>query len=272
MQQIKILESPGFDQLILDIEECVKQFSENGVIVYRNANFSKEQQIILMTKLGDLLGWDPNSRSEVPGFYQENHARKGLSKEDRKNKDEILIHWHMEHTDFLNPIIGASWNMHLFTCDTSIGRTGFVDTTVLYESMPKDWQDFLLNCIEVTNKEIILEGTKAISNNEIECIKKHWISGKPTIRIDLDTRNVVGIKKINKDEVTEDDLDLFKTIKEFVFNHIYHNDNIKLVHEWQQGDIVIADLFRMAHAVYGGFYPEERDFTGVWAYKDSLKV
>ena len=63
---------------------------------------------------------------------------------------------------------------------------------------------------------------------------------------------------------------LFKQIKNFVFYQITKNQSIRFYHEWKQGDLVIVDLFKMAHAVYGGFLPEEREFFGYWAYRSEI--
>lgn len=271
MKQIPILESPSFEVLINNLDDHLKEFKDGGVVAFRNANFSEEQQLDLMRKLGDTLGWSPNSRSKRADLYKENHARIGSSKEDRKTKDDIFLRWHMEHTEYENPIVGATWNMHLFKCNPDTGRTGFVDTTKLYERLPEEWQKFLLNCIEITEKSEPIDdeySAFALKIYEIPCVGKHWISKKPTVRINLDGPSIFGIKFIDGKDVTEQDLLLFKTIKEFVFSEIFDNDDNLLVHEWNQGDIVLVDLFRMAHAVFGGFYPEEREFSGYWAYRD----
>ena len=274
MEQIEVLESPGFENLIENVEECGKFFLETGSIVYRNANFSIDQQLSLLKSLGDVLGWTPNSTNPNSPMYRENHKRYGSSEEERKTKDDIILYWHMEHTDYKNPIIGATWNMHLFTCDTSIGRTGFVDTTQLYNLMPSDWQNFLSNCIEVINKyNLVIENGKEVyipKECEIVCVQPHWKSGIPTIRIDLDTKNFQGLKFLDNRLVTDNDIDLFIKIKNFVFDQIRNNNEILQIHEWKEGDFAIVDLFKLAHCVYGGFSPEEREFTGFWAYKDVI--
>jgi len=271
MQQIRVVDSPSFDNIILNIEDCAKEFLKDGVVAYRNANFSKEQQLSLMTKLGDFLGWSPNSSSKRKDFYEENHARLGVEKKDRKTKDDIILRWHMEHTEYKNPIVGATWNMHLFTCDPSIGRTGFVDTTKIYKELIPEWQEFLSNCVEIVTKTTSFdqESNSFVSETfEIPCVENHWITNEPTVRIDLDNEDVIGIKFKDKKEVTAKDLELFSSIKKFVISEIFSNNNNLLTHEWNQGDIIIVDLFKMAHSVFGGFYPEERGFYGYWAYRD----
>jgi hypothetical protein len=40
-----------------------------------------------------------------------------------------------------------------------------------------------------------------------------------------------------------------------------------MVHRWQQGDLIIPDMFKLAHAVTGGFKSEDREFRGIWAYQ-----
>ena len=41
-------------------------------------------------------------------------------------------------------------------------------------------------------------------------------------------------------------------------------DDSHMVHEWRQGDILIPDLFTMAHSVLGGFESSKRKFRGIW--------
>ena len=141
-----------------NIEEIVDDFlvKSNGVVVYRDANFSQEEQLKILKKLGDFLGWTPNSKNRNSPPYIENHERI----KQRKTKDTIFLSWHMEHTDYKNPIIGATWNMYKMECDSKLGRTGFVDTTVLYENMPDSWKAFLYNCIEIISKDTHIDDGK----------------------------------------------------------------------------------------------------------------
>lgn len=278
MRQIKIIESPTFDEFIKNINYYANIFISEGVIALRNANFSNDEQYIVNEKIGDVLGWYPKTNSKEKGriHYKENHSRKYKDNQERTDKDKLILLWHMEHTDSKNPVVGATWNMYLFNTYSYNGRTGFVDTSQIYKKMPDSWKSFLSNCIEIIFKEFRI-GEKENSGEftwkefEIPCVQKHWFNDEPTIRIDLDSKeNRLGIKFIDNKEVTKDDLELFQQIKNYVFSEIYDNKDNLLYHEWNQGDMVIVDLFKMAHAVYGGFFPEEREFSGYWAYKEEI--
>ena len=63
-----------------------------------------------------------------------------------------------------------------------------------------------------------------------------------------------------------------KSHEKQIFDNFEYDINEKkfFIHEWKQGDFVIVDLFKMAHAVYGGFEPEDREFSGFWAYRDEI--
>ena len=274
MEQIKIVEAPRFEVFINNIEHYAKEFVSNVVIAYRNANFSKEEQYEIMEKIGDTLNWYPKTGSNYLGktYYQENHSRKYKGKTLIKNSEEILLNFHLEHTDYRNPMVGATWNMYLFTGDSKNGRTAFVDTSEIYKKMSNDWQTFLSNCIEIIKKDVKVSDTKyELKEHEIKCVQDHWFDNKPTIRIDLDhPGDEQKIKFVDGKKVTEEDLLLFQKIKNFVFDEILKNESVRLYHEWQQGDLVIVDLFKMAHAVYGGFLPEEREFSGYWAYRNEI--
>ena len=274
MKQIKIIEAPSFEVFINNIEHYAKEFVSNVVVAYRNANFSKEQQYEIMQKIGDTLDWYPKTGYDYVGktYYQENHKRKYQNDSSRGSEEERLLAFHMEHTDYINPMVGATWNMYLFTGDSKNGRTAFVDTSELYKNMPAEWQKFLSNCIEIVEKDVKVSDTEyELKTHKIQCVENHWFDNKPTIRIDLDCPdNRNGIEFIDKKEVTKEDLLLFKQIKNFVFYQITKNQSIRFYHEWKQGDLVIVDLFKMAHAVYGGFLPEEREFCGYWAYRSEI--
>jgi alpha-ketoglutarate-dependent taurine dioxygenase len=66
---------------------------------------------------------------------------------------------------------------------------------------------------------------------------------------------------------SQESLDYFKSLIRKIEKIIMENEDIRIVHNWQQGDLVIPDLFKLAHAVTGGFKPEDREFRGIWAYR-----
>lgn len=276
MKQIIIIDSPNFNDFVNNIDYYSNQFVLNGVIAYRNANFSKEQQYKIMQKIGDNLNWYPktgyDNYIEIT-YYQENHKRKYRDDSSRLDKEKILLDFHMEHPYYTNPIVAATWNMHLFSGSSKNGRTAFVDTSRLYESMPEKWQIFLLNCVEIIKKNTkISHNAYELKTHKIQCVQSHWFNNNLTIRMNLDPQeNFCEIEFIDGKRVTEKDLFLFQKIKNFIFNEILKNNDIRLYHEWQQGDLVVVDLFKMAHAVYGGFLPEEREFFGYWAYKNKVE-
>jgi alpha-ketoglutarate-dependent taurine dioxygenase len=276
MKQIKIIKSPSFEELKENIGYYANMFISEGVIALRNANFSNDEQYLINEQIGNVLNWYPKTDSKEKGriHYQENHSRMYKHNPERTDKDKLILLWHMEHTDYKNPIVGATWNMYLFNTDPSNGRTAFVDTSEIYKKMPDDWKKFLSNCIEIISKNSRIGDSDeefAWKEFEIPCVQKHWFNDEPTIRIDLDSKdNRLGIKFIDNKEVTKEDLILFQKIKNYVFSEIYDNKDNLLYHEWNQGDMIIVDLFKMAHAVYGGFLPEEREFSGYWAYKEEI--
>ena len=61
----------------------------------------------------------------------------------------------------------------------------------------------------------------------------------------------------------------FKEIRNFYFDQVLYNKDIRICHKWDEGDFLVVDLFKMAHAVTGGFNPKEREFIGLWARETS---
>jgi alpha-ketoglutarate-dependent taurine dioxygenase len=71
-------------------------------------------------------------------------------------------------------------------------------------------------------------------------------------------------------EPSKDELDRFLNLSMRFTENVHHNEDIQQVHMWQENDLVVVDLFLMAHAVLGGFKPSERFFHGCWARRQDF--
>jgi alpha-ketoglutarate-dependent taurine dioxygenase len=61
----------------------------------------------------------------------------------------------------------------------------------------------------------------------------------------------------------------FSEIFNWIDDYVKNNDDNRIVHKWQQGDLLFSDIFKLMHAVTGGFNPEDREFIGIWGYANS---
>jgi len=264
------IEFPGIDRVLNDIDYYKDRFVSDSVLCFRNANLTKEEQFDFGAKIGKLMGWNYlNDTSE----YLENHIRKA---DIVSGPDDIIVEWHVEHTYYVNPIVASTWNMYNFKTNPENGKTYFVDTGVVFEMLSDDEKQFLLDSV-VTEPDFIkesqlksgfLSGETNLSEQH-PIIAKHWLTEKPIIRFMILPEPFMVILVRYKNQIpSEDDLQYFKTLIRKIEKIITENEDIRIVHKWQQGDLVIPDLFKLAHAVTGGFKSEDREFRGIWGYKN----
>ena len=264
MKYTEPIEFPGTDNVLQNIEFYNKKFLEDGLIVFRNANLTHEDQSFFHSELAKLFNYNiVLSSNGVPQYYIENHSKRELLQQS--GRDELLVGWRLEHIYDRNPIVISTWNMTTFTTDNENGKTYFVDCEKMYNKMSYDWKNFLKLCK-------IKHSITGIWDNDDEysIIDDHWITKNPSPRISVrDSTEYLNILlSVNGEEPTGPQKQLFHEISTWMSNYICRNEENTIVHKWQQGDLVIQDLFKLAHSDTGGFIPEEREFIGMWGYKD----
>lgn len=244
--------------------EAINLFKDVGVLVFRGFKFSDADHIELVKALGDEFDWnvqtgasnDTLNAAVYPGGHSDLTDR-----EYAHTKDDYVLDWHIEQVYYIDPILAGAWNMTTFTGDSAVGNTRFVDSTELYETFSVDDQEFLSKCVVTWDKPL--------SNGKgpffTKVVDSHPISGRPTLRVETD-RGCYKMPELclfdgNEPSSTEiARLDsLLATLKDSLDN----NTDIRYSQEWVEGDLLIVDLFRMYHAVMGGFRQGERRFTGI---------
>lgn len=264
MIETKPMEFPGVNKFIENIDYYLEIFLRDGILVFRDANITYDDHELLQIRMADKFKWSPGPNRGKIHRYRENHA--GLV-DPQFGSEDLMLEWHMEHLYWNNPIIAGLWNMLKFDTDPENGKTYFYDTRKVYDMLSSDEQSFLSKCTvnvyNYLNEE--MQSCKVIQN--------HWYSSQPVIRMPFYRlrENFHDLKFFGGEEPTgninQNFLALANKIKDIVHNDL---DN-RVVHKWQKGDLVIPDLFVMAHAVTGGFDPSEREFTGLWSFeKDNI--
>jgi alpha-ketoglutarate-dependent taurine dioxygenase len=265
MKYTEPIEYPGIDYIRDNSAFYKEKFIQDTILVFRNANLSFEEHEELQRVLGDTFGWYPNTSTGSASRYIEDHQQSELRTET--NKDEVIIPWHIEHPSYENPIVAGLWNMITFNIDSTRGTTLFMDTTKVFELLSEEDKDFLNKCT-VNSYEFVndvMRPTKAI--------KPHWLTNEPTIRFSLDRvqEDWHNLYEFDGRKPTPDESREFIAIaNRKVISEVWTNEELRLVHEWQQGDIIIPDLYKLAHAVMGGFNPEDRKFTGLWSHQSPI--
>lgn len=255
-----------FNEACTNTKLIIDRFNSDGVVCIRGTKPTRTQQMQITTLLGDHLGWFPNSTSEYDtDHYSEDHSST-LSRSDKHNlgANDLAVCWHIEHCGTSNPAIAATWNMEKFTCSNEFGRTSFVDCSKIYDMLDNQDKHFLDVCKfslrfnDDENKSFVADS-----------IQPHRISNKKTIRITpsfiYDSRKFIELVSVDGKNPTPYDSENFFRIIDWFSQTVCTNEDIRITHKWEQGDLVIPDLFLMAHAVFGGFKPSDRQFFGCWA-------
>ena len=264
-----IAEYKGVEDIRKNISDYFNKFEENSVICFRGGDVSKDEQSEIFKIFGDLANWFPNTKALETqqgidafnqfSFYSENHWH--AFPQNLKN-DQIVITWHLEHFyKKNNRTAGAIWNMKTFTCDPESGKTLFVDAHKLWKTLTKEEQQFLAN-----------SETYFYYFDEVftaPCVSIHFRTGEELAHVDFDPKLETRryLYRYNGFEPSDAETQEFNRIMMFLNHQVKTNEDIRIVHSWRQGDIIIPDLFKLIHTITGGFQPEERYFNGVWAFQ-----
>lgn len=266
MKQIDVIEFPGESYIFDNIDYFKNKFINDSVIVFRNANFNYEQQDKFHLKIGKAFGWN-SIKDTDNGFYVENHSSNALL--DTAGPDDIMLGWHIEHVYGANPICAATWNMYKFNSNENNGKTYFIDTSKIYKDLSEDWQEFLDECTAISLNSSDADTVKLDNYNEYNVIQKHWITGDSVIRIPF--RKGINyldmLSKYKQESPTLKQKEKFFEICTYINNKIWNDKSVVLFHKWRRGDLLIPDMFKLAHAVTGGFNPTDREFSGKWGYQ-----
>ena len=265
MPDTYVIDYRGIQDIKDNISLYFSMLIDHSVICFRGGELSVPDQVEIATIFGDHSGWFPNSkdledskskyRFQSNHFYRENHERTITPK---VTKNDFLITWHLEHNWRKTPTVAGIWNMQTFTCGEENGKTLFVDTGVIFKMLQKEDQDFLKKCKSYMYTETDVK--------TIDCVKKHWYTGDEILNMDLYVDHSRDyLVECDGKAPSEDKINRFRKIQNFVMDQVLNNRSIRIVHKWNQGDLLIPDLHKLAHTVTGGFSPEERFFEEMWA-------
>lgn len=257
------IEFTSTDEIVDNTQYYKELFLKEKVLVFRNANLSNSDHQDFHDKLREKFGW----HTKKIRSYTENHKRLIDIPNNRfkVGNNEIMLQWHVEHPYYINPIVIATWNMHKFNIDSENGKTYFVDTELLFSRLSNYDQEFMKKWI---TEEPVSEQHGIKQENEV--IGYHWINNNPVIRISnigWPNENFSQLKFVDDKNPTEEECLEYIRIMKWIRNEILKNEDIRIVHRWKQGDLLIPDMYKLCHAVTGGFDPADREFTGIWGYR-----
>lgn len=254
----------SYAESLMAAKDIERIFKETGVVVLRGYRFSTEEQSSLSTVLGDSLGWNMNSNADTylrSTPYKGGHSDLEDDLPYTVTADRYLLDWHIEQVFYVYPILAGLWNMTKFTAPAGSGMTNFMDSCKLYETFTLEEQDFL-------NKSVIYwkkQSNQGSGPYYTKAVDAHPISGKPTLRIETDIGCEVPpeLYLLDKKEPSEQEKQKFKDLVHTLKTRLMENKELLIQQNWQEGDLLIVDLFRMYHSVLGGFGRGQREFTGI---------
>jgi alpha-ketoglutarate-dependent taurine dioxygenase len=277
MYTIKVIEFPGYEELKNNFSIYKDIFIKDAIIAFRNANLDYDMQAKVMHLFGDNLNWYPNSLNSNPSDYFEDH-HKHMDSNNIIEKDSIMLGWHQEHiAQEHNPYVSGVWNMTLFKCNPETGKTYFIDMSKVFNMFNDEDREFMLNCkVNIINYRWFKDKAyyyyipkKNKLNNKDEdvvysLVSEHWLTKEKTIRTYLSRDESTKLYKFKDQDPSENDIKKYIEISKKINDIINNNEDVRMQHIWQQGDLLIPDLFKLAHAVSGGFDKDQRRLDGMF--------
>lgn len=264
---------PGYDKFIENLSEYVEKFLTGEVLAFRGAHCSAGEHLKVMQALGDKLNWWPNTEMSGPRgfndpFYKETHHQ-NMDKDTRADKNSLMLGWHLEHVGYATEqYVGAAWSMDLFECDPDAGKTMFVDVEKIFSNMEQDDQEFLSRCVvQLVPREAPSADEKHMARNENEIyafVQPHWYLGVPVPRPVLNGSHITELISIEERQPSSEEKDRFNFLFDYLVSEITENVDNRATHSWEQGDLLLLDVFKVAHAITGGFSEDQRTLKGIF--------
>jgi alpha-ketoglutarate-dependent taurine dioxygenase len=251
----------SFSDIIRDSKYFAEKFLEEGVYGFRGLFASEEEQIDIILAIGDYVGWTPRSDDfdrSVLRRYSEDHSHTFCYGEHTPN--DFAVNWHLEHvhSSLENSTVAGFWNMQKFSCSADVGKTYFTDNSKIIDTLSSEVVDFLRKCV-IGSKVVVDNKGNVTTKVARDAIVKHPFKNADVVRI---CQSDVDLISFNGGKPSNDETNFFVKCVDVVETEIVLNPYNQLVWSWQNGDLLVSDLFVMSHAVSGGFKRDERQFLG----------
>lgn len=264
------------EEVIENIDFYINSFKIDGILIFKKLNISEQQQINLLKKLGDLCNWYPNNTTDMYTRYTENHSHLLSISDEMINTgpQEILLNYHLECTNYLEPQHAAVWNMTNFKCAKGSGKTSFINSMYVLKQLPDEYIDFLRRSYVLHIHSGVYEPDKM--HYPHKALPVHPLTNREILRIDYQpTISYQKLFSVDNQLPSKKDQLLFDKIIDLVRSVILEKSKSEDVwYSWDEGDVLVPDLLLMYHAVRGGFGFNEREFIGHWSFpakEDSIE-
>ena len=264
---VNLIEVSSKEDLYSRLNEILDVQIKNSIVGIRGVRLTEEEQLQLVRDLGDIAGWFPNNSEPFNHKYIENHSAN--SSVEASSNDELILSWHLERVDYDEYVllVAGVWNMRLFNCDPESGKTYFIDSRKVFQKIySEEEKTFLRGCRAYWVEQTPKGDTRT---NYVNIVQPHWKTQEEQIRVELHHMAAIKLHKVNNNDPTLEEIAIFESLMKRFAEEVENNEDLRIIHKWKEGDILIPDLFSLAHAVTGGFDPKDREFTGYWCYTAS---
>ncbi len=234
---------------------------DKGLILFRNCPVTPEQHIELSQNFGE-LEIHPLTALRVPGNDELIQLPpKGKLPAPACYYDDVVrsnrIHWHSDMMYTTYPTRGAL--LRVLEIPEEAGETGYIDTALAYDGLPKEMQDKIENLEAVHSfieegdgvlfgkhwKTFRREGERSVKYETFpdvvhKIVSVHPKSGRKSLNLSpLNLRYVLGMDAADSE-----------VLLRYLVDHCLQ-DEYRYVHHWQANDIILWDNLRTFHSAYG---------------------
>ena len=268
MLEIPTINVSSLEDAVSKKKKIVETFLSEGILKLQGCKFTQSDQLLIAREIGDILDWNVNSESVTNPpkeplldrwAFEAGHSDNPAV--ENSYPDDYLLGWHIEQVFYIDPFLAGFWNMHHIGYDNKMaGRTLFADSIGLYSELSYEDQDFLSHCVVIWDKPIGPD--RGFGPFYTKAIDFHPNTGEPVIRLETDTGTLIPLElyKFKNEDPTADETDRFNQIFSWLRDRLDKDTSIRYEQQWEEGDLVIVDLFRMYHALTGGFGEGQRKF------------
>ena len=246
----------------------------DGVLGLRGINLSPDDfhQVMKAMHFSDgVHSYSPNENFEVRFNQMINSETTGGKVPEAgdfyypgidKPTRQTFMFWYMDDLDKEYTLRTCGINMHTFTAPPGTGAIGFVDMHEAWRDLPKKWKNNLRDAHKLEAQVSFLPDGNIQYPHPI--VRRHWwhIGDHPILQMqgfndDCDPPFYWDLDTIG--DLTEEDT---KEINSWVFNYCADPDN-QHWWDWEEGDLVVYDAYRLSVAWSAGFGLNELVFDQI---------
>ncbi len=250
-----------------NLDQVYEEYKSSGLIVIKGLDLSDQEHIELSSAVSSLISSNTDIKISVKEVAPDPYRLDYSQVQYMPGPNSFILPMHLEHLETEtagSPIVLGVWRMVEFTAPAGTGDTVFVDTSKIFEDATPEMRDFLTKCqiqwnLQANPGDTTLYWGTATGLN--------MVSGKTTIRIEIkeNESNVFpsNLQRYDGRTPTDEENELYSYCRDWYQNEVTSNSSRRYRHHWEKNDVLIFDVYRMAHGVYGGFEKGDRILAGI---------